>query len=362
MPLHGLLLLLARNFKSKRLFNHLPFIRTHQLTTKNHTTPTTTNAGNITSKQDLIATSLPHVNDQVRTIMRTIPQPVVTVTTSLPGDPTQRRGITVSSFTSICLEPEPLVSFAVRIPSRASELLHSSGSMVVNVLSHEQVQQSIRFSSPSEDQFKGIPFYDDSTTGLPVLMGTLGSMHCKMRDVLTLGDHELWIVRVIKVDHGVGSVKGKREEARPLLYHDRQYRSIGEQVFMKEFESSLDRKHWTHRAHIRMAWNYLRELGPEEASPVIKRTIRAHFEKNTQGHKYNDTMSSFYIHLVGLAVKEDGGKDDFFSFIENYPVVTDQSKIMEYYSPSLIASDTARHQFVAPDKKSLPSQLSDLTL
>ncbi|KAI7860971.1 flavin reductase like domain-containing protein [Circinella umbellata] len=315
------------------------------------------------------------VADHVRQVMRRVPQPVVVVTTSdhnnntmgsNNNDTIQRRGVTVSSFTPICLHPEPIVSFCVRVPSRASELLHSAGGMIVNVLSHEQVQQSIAFSSPNKsDQFENIPFYDDPTTGLPVLMGTLGSMHCKVAQVLQLGDHELWITKVIKVDHGVGGKHGKREEAQPLLYHDRRYRSVGEQVFMKAFEdSNLDATLWTHRAHVRMAWNYLRELGKEKATPVIKEVIRRHFEMNpTKQLQYHETITSFYIHLVDLALKEEQEQvknreeDDFFEFIEQFPVLTDRKFIQKYYSPKLLKSKEARREFFLPDIQPLPTQL-----
>ncbi|KAG0164757.1 hypothetical protein DFQ28_004109 [Apophysomyces sp. BC1034] len=300
-----------------------------------------------------------NVTDEVRSIMRKVPQPVVVVTTSNTNDATNRRGITVSSFTSICLHPEPLVSFCVRIPSRASELLHSSGSMVVNMLSHEQVQQSVAFSSPNADQFKDVPFYDDPTTGLPVLMGTLGSMYCKVFNVLPLGDHELWITKVVRVEEGVGSAHGKREEAQPLLYYDRRYRSVGEQVFMKAFEdNTLDTRRWMHRAHVRMAWNHLRELGKEEAIPTIKKQIRAHFEKNpAKKQMYHETITAFYIHLVDLAIKTDGNEDDFFTFIHHFPALGSPRTIDTYYSQELLKSEEARHQFVQPDLKPLPSSL-----
>lgn len=308
------------------------------------------------------------VADEVRKVMRRVPQPVVVVTTSNGGgggatESIQRRGVTVSSFTPICLHPEPLVSFCVRIPSRASDLLHASGGMVVNILSHEQMQQSVAFSSPNKaDQFKDIPFYDDPSTGLPVLMGTLGSMQCKLLKVLELGDHELWITRVTKVDHGVGSKLGRREEAQPLLYYDRMYRSVGEQVFMKEFEDSMDPRLWTHRAHVRMAWNYLKELGKDTATPVIKETIRRHFEMNpSKRQSYHETITSFYIHLVNLAIESPDNKlqdqDDFFEFMERYPILTDQNAIYKYYSPKMLKSQDARSQFLPPDLQPLPSKL-----
>lgn len=302
------------------------------------------------------------VIENVRGIMRKVPQPVVVVTTSKPEDRHHRRGITVASFTSVCLKPEPLVSFCVQTPSRASDLLHSSGSMVLNMLAHEQVQQSVAFSSPNADQFKDIPFFDDPITGLPVLMGTLGAMHCEVHKVVQLGDHEMWITKVLKVEEGVGGEHGVREEAKPLLYYDRCYRSVGDQVFMKAFTDNNDlaSTKWMHRAHLRMAWNYIRELGPDAAEPVIKETIRTHFAKNpVKSRDYHETITSFYIALVSAAVRSFKGDDasDFFALVEHFPQLLDSKTIETYYSPDQLYTDHAKHAFVKPDLKPLPTYL-----
>ncbi|KAI8094377.1 flavin reductase like domain-containing protein [Thamnidium elegans] len=304
------------------------------------------------------------VIQDVRGIMRKVPQPVVVVTTSKPDDIHDRRGITVSSFTSVSLQPDPLVSFCVRIPSRASELLHSSGNMVLNMLSHEQVQQSIAFSSPTSDQFKDIPFFDDPITGLPVLMGTVGAMHCQLFKVIELGDHELWIAKVLKVEQGVGGEHGKREEANPLLYYERAYRSIGDQVFMKAFEDdcegSFNAIKWMHRAHLRMAWNYIRELGSDAAEPKIKQTLRSHFKRNPKkSQDYHETITSFYIALVSAAIRSYKGSEesDFFELVEKFPQLLDTKTIEKYYSADKLYTDEARHVFVLPDIQPLPTHL-----
>ncbi|ORX44236.1 hypothetical protein DM01DRAFT_1340424 [Hesseltinella vesiculosa] len=293
--------------------------------------------------------------------MRKVPQPVVVVTTSTSTG-VERRGITVSSFTSLCLHPEPLISFCVRLPSRASDVLHASGRMVVNVLSQSQVPQSIAFSSPQAEQFKDIPFYDDADTGLPVLMGSLGSMYCDRVQVIPTGDHELWIAKVTKVDHGVGGQFGRRDEDQPLLYHDRSYRSVGEEVFMKAYEDCrLDTRQWMHRAHVRMAWNYLRERGDKaETNELIKQQLKIHFEKNPRV-TYNETITTFFIHLIHLAIQANQGQDqdDFFDLMARFPILTDPKSILQYYSPGLLKSKQAQHQFTLPDLQPLPTYLID---
>ncbi|KAG2180086.1 hypothetical protein INT43_003874 [Umbelopsis isabellina] len=298
--------------------------------------------------------------------MRKVPQPVVVVTTARPENPEYRRGITVSSFTSIALHPFPLISFCVRKPSRASDLLHEAGQFVVQVLSSHQVQQSLAFSSPNQegvDQFKDVPFYSDPQTHNPVLMGSVGAMHCSTHNVFVLGDHELWVAKVDRVDHGVGSMRGTRDESEPLLYHDRRYHGVGEEVFMQAFEDhTLDFRQWTHRAHVRMAWNYLREMNQEEATPLIKHGIESYYKANKDKIQfvYNETITGFYIDLIHKAVQKDklSGRsedDDFFEFLERYPILKDRKVIKDYYSRELLDSDDSRQQFIEPDLQPLPT-------
>lgn len=51
----------------------------------------------------------------------------------------------------------------------------------------------------------------------------------------------------------------------------RTFWNIGDVTFMQAFEDrTLPFEEWTHQAHIRMAWNYIREFGKDEAIPRIK--------------------------------------------------------------------------------------------
>ncbi|OAQ31342.1 hypothetical protein K457DRAFT_124341 [Linnemannia elongata AG-77] len=86
-------------------------------------------------------------SEKFRKVLRKVPFPVVVVSTCSPEDPTLRRGITISSFSSISLQPIPLVSFCVKLPSRASTVLHESDQFVIQFLSSEQIAHSVAFSS-----------------------------------------------------------------------------------------------------------------------------------------------------------------------------------------------------------------------
>ncbi len=56
----------------------------------------------------------------------------------------------------------------------------------------------------------------------------------------------------------------------------RSFRSIGDETFLKAFEDrTLPFEEWTHEAHIRMAWNYIKEHGKEKAIPLIRLVLKS---------------------------------------------------------------------------------------
>ncbi|KIJ65182.1 hypothetical protein HYDPIDRAFT_131543 [Hydnomerulius pinastri MD-312] len=112
-------------------------------------------------------------------------------------------GATLSSFSSIALDPFPLIAFSLRIPSRmASALsLHTEGvkslnaaHLVVNVLSAAQFHLAERFARPD---LHPRPFGDSklqwtqSEDGLPILSGALGALSCSL---MKIGRFSRWKV------------------------------------------------------------------------------------------------------------------------------------------------------------------------
>ncbi|KAI8812122.1 flavin reductase like domain-containing protein [Cladochytrium replicatum] len=383
------------------------------------------------------------IAEELRSVMRKVPSPVVVVTTSHPNDTTNMRGTTVSSFTSVSLHP-PIVSFCLRTPSRTSDLLHESNLFAVHVLARHQVMQSVTFSSPVTqthfDQFPhhwvDVPDFPKEATAasgatigslvedevasdtpphrlLPVLMGCLGVMLCRTERVLTIGDHEVWYGTVFRIVHGVGGIKKRRgsytsqnqltnaergkkaDDQSPLVYYQGGYVSVGDEVFIQAFENmTLSFSQWTHRAHIRMAWIYLNELGNKEAAfPIVKEGIERYNTANAEHivHGYNETITSFFLHLIDLAVHadrhnrliqqklskiqsknegnrevagevaaEEPGDDDFLEFLDRYPFLEDGRLIGLYYSKGRIMSNEAKISWIEPDLRPLPQNMTDL--
>ena len=152
----------------------------------------------------------------LKDVMRTFPQGVTVVTAE--GDD-GRRGVTVSSFTSVSVAP-PLVLICILKESRAHDAIQK-GRFVVNVLAEDQGGVSDHFASPqlsSEEQFDGY--------GFPQLEGCLGYLHCRVVDQTSQGTHTVFFGEVDQIELGAS----KDSELKPLVFCSRQYWGLGETV------------------------------------------------------------------------------------------------------------------------------------
>jgi len=191
---------------------------------------------------------------RLRALLRETAQPVAVVTSFMPpGCDSKYHGATLSSFTSIAMDPYPLITFSLRTPSRMGTSLKSyrPSRIVLNILSALQAPTALTFSRPDlyPDPFSTIPF-SLSEEGLPTLEGSLGALSCEMLPTsLSLdnlefpgkrtgkiegwegdGDDcvvsELFIARVTRVED-LALIEGEDDSLRtlPLLYHRRGFTS-----------------------------------------------------------------------------------------------------------------------------------------
>lgn len=162
----------------------------------------------------------------LRDVMRHVPSPVTIVTIAADEG---IRGITIGSFASTSLRP-PLISFNVSKEATVYEAITTKPHFAVHVLSAEQAHLSDHFATPdlsSEEQFDGVAYRIDPN-GTPVLLDTLSVMYCRLQAVHDAGDHSIVVARVEGIEEG--------GEGAPLLYYDRRYRSVGEEVQRTTFE------------------------------------------------------------------------------------------------------------------------------
>ncbi len=152
--------------------------------------------------------------EKLKQFMRRFPQGVTVVTTSYKD---RLWGITVSSFTSISLDP-PLVMVSISKTAPSHEAFTNSGWFAVNLLAHDQNTVSEIFAGKVEgaEKFEKVD-YSLSKNGLPLIEGVVGYLECRTWRQYEGGDHTIILGEVVD-----GSVT--RDE-KPLLYYNRSYTS-----------------------------------------------------------------------------------------------------------------------------------------
>lgn len=128
-----------------------------------------------------------------RQVMARFPTGVTVVTTRGPdGAPL---GLTVSSFTSVSLDP-PLVLVCLDHASSSRAPLIGARSFAVNVLSAGQGGLAARFAAePSVGRFDGVA-WRPGPGGAPILSGVAAWVTCTPDAAYEAGDHTILVGRV----------------------------------------------------------------------------------------------------------------------------------------------------------------------
>ncbi len=156
------------------------------------------------------------VQEGFKEVMRHYAQGV-TVVTARHGE--RLIGITVSSFTSISMNP-PLAMIAIAKASSSHEPLVNAEHFAVNVLSSDQAWVSERFAgrvAGVRDKFENIP-YRLGSTGSPLILGAVAWLECKRWRVYEGGDHSIIIGEVIEAR--------LTRRTQPLVYYNRSYTTV----------------------------------------------------------------------------------------------------------------------------------------
>jgi len=154
--------------------------------------------------------------EQLRQSMRAWTSGVTVVTASHAGE---QHGMTVSSFTSIALEP-PLIIISLQTDSRTHELVSQAKAFAVTILAEDQQELSERFAGRApdvEDRLAGIGT-ETLVTGAPFIKGGLAYLDCRVMQSISMGTNTLFLAEVVAArGNGAG---------QPLVYHDRKYHKL----------------------------------------------------------------------------------------------------------------------------------------
>lgn len=143
---------------------------------------------------------------------------VTVVTTQWNGE---NFGLTASSFNSVSLDPT-LVSVNLAKSLYTHALVQQSGTFAVSILAADQVDLGMRFAGlipELEDRFEGLRT-EVAVTGCPIIPGCLAWVDCRVRHGFEAGDHTIFVGEVLEA--------GGRESGQPLLYFNRDWRTLGD--------------------------------------------------------------------------------------------------------------------------------------
>ena len=136
--------------------------------------------------------------------------------------------------------------------------------------------------------------------------------------------------------------------------------------FLRQFESlALPFEQWTHRAHVRVGFLYLRDHGFDTALARVRagiQTYNAHNkvpESPTSG--YSETTTRAFLHLIAATIAAYGEMlpaPTSAHFCDHHPQLMTRHALRLFYSPRRRMHPLAKAQFVEPDLAPLPEILA----
>lgn len=107
-------------------------------------------------------------------------------------------GLTISSFTSVSLDP-PLILWCMTRDSNMLGEFEACTHFAVNILAADQADLSRRFAMPSDERFDGIAF-EQGEGGVPLLSGCTARLQCRNTAQHDGGDHVIFVGEITSFD------------------------------------------------------------------------------------------------------------------------------------------------------------------
>lgn len=120
------------------------------------------------------------------------------------------QGITVSAFSSLSLNP-PLILFCIDKNAYVHAMMREKSHLAVNILSAGQTDLAYRFAGADRSNLETL-IHRDNAHNLPYLNHALCQMSVAVRDIVSGGDHDIFIAEVLE--------SARHPEQKPLLYHN----------------------------------------------------------------------------------------------------------------------------------------------
>lgn len=136
------------------------------------------------------------IAEGLKDIMKGLPIPL-TIVTAKKG--LVKRGITVSSFTTLSMHP-PLITFNIECSSQFCQFFEAIENFAVHFPSQKHLELCMRFATSgltSQEQFLDIKNFENKY-GVPVLNEISSKIYCKVKEKIRVADHYILIGKVLE--------------------------------------------------------------------------------------------------------------------------------------------------------------------
>ena len=134
---------------------------------------------------------------------------------------------------------------------------------------------------------------------------------------------------------------------------------LPDEAFLKAFEDcTLPFEQWKHRAHLKVAYLYLRHLPYAPALDKIRANIRrynaATNTPETLERGYHETMTVAWLRLVDFTLRAYGPAASAEEFLDAQEQLLNRKALRFFYSRDRLLSWQAKAVFVKPDLTPFP--------
>lgn len=131
--------------------------------------------------------------------------------------------------------------------------------------------------------------------------------------------------------------------------------SVDDQAFKAAFEAGeVPPAAFGHESHLRLAYVYLVESGPEVASQRMRQSLLAFLARHhVPAAKFHETLTRAWVlavnHFMGRAAS-----CSFAEFAANSTPLLDSKVMLKHYSAEALFSPAARAAYLEPDLAAIP--------
>ena len=127
-------------------------------------------------------------------------------------------------------------------------------------------------------------------------------------------------------------------------------------AFISAFQSGeIANQSFHHRDHLRLAWILIQRLDVVRAADEVARLIRHFAIRHGGGERYNETMTRFWVRVLGIAVDRHPHLG-FDALIDAEPHLLDKGLPLRHWTREALTASDAKARWVDPDLVPIPAR------